>query len=224
MHDPDVVAFEIRRPWPQRSAATRVNPPRWRFHGAFWYLAGRCWFWPPMVTIWHREPRGHDSGTICRHFRRWQDDAGTWHSKVLRGWRWHVWHWRAQLIPLQNFRRWALTRCTWCGGRSRKRDQVNVSHSWDGPTGRWWKGEPGLFHSDCSSVHHAHRQCLCEDPLFDHDGYGTCQLCGKFRAFQHKPTKAETLLAGLPVGGRITSELRPEVERLWAEARSGQSS
>lgn len=44
MHDPLVVAFEIRRPWPRR------NPSKF----------GPRWRWPEMVTVWHREPGNKD--------------------------------------------------------------------------------------------------------------------------------------------------------------------
>jgi hypothetical protein len=53
MHDPLVVAFEIRRPWPQRR-----NP-------ALGYR-----YFPAMVVIWHREPHGHDSGEVCERSTR----------------------------------------------------------------------------------------------------------------------------------------------------------
>ena len=61
MHDPMVVAFEIRRPWPERQARP-FGKTRWRFRGAFWNIAGRGLYWPGLVTIWHVEPEGRDSG------------------------------------------------------------------------------------------------------------------------------------------------------------------
>lgn len=71
MHDPKVVAFDIRRPWPQRKRD-------WR---------GRL-FWPSMFTVWHVEPDGHDALTICKYTGRWQ-----WHF-----WHWHIqWHFEQKL-------------------------------------------------------------------------------------------------------------------------------
>lgn len=243
MHDPLIVAFTIVRPWPQRSGlpaanngkrwAVRLhhvhyddcaaegctgNPfPWWRLrsYGRFWRLAGREYYWPPLVTIWHREPGGADALSVCR--QRWQDKNGQWH--LSRGWRWHVRHWHIQFHPAQNFRRWALTRCEWCGGRSRKGDPVNISRQWDGPRGRWWRGEPGLFHQDCSSVEHAHRMCLCADPLLAHGDYGKCLTCGRFRSWRQVPGEADRLLASLPEGSRIPAEMRPQVEAAWAARR-----
>jgi hypothetical protein len=205
MHDPDAVAFTIRRPWPKRAIG-------WRY-------------FPALITVWHREPGGRDSGEVCRHYRRWQDDDGKWQTTLLRAWRFHVHHWHLQVHPLQRLRRWALTRCAWCGGRQRKQDPVNVSHQWDGPRGRWWQGEPGLFHQDCSMVDRAHAKCLCVVPVFGPDGggwprdYGHCLTCGRFRGWRSEPDAADRILAGLPSGSRLTAEVRAAVEPAWAERR-----
>lgn len=212
MHDPLVVAWTIPRPWPSRSRAAALgrgdDGPRWRIrlhhqctdycrdndpphragafpwwrpgsYSKFWRLAGRDLYWPPMITVWHREPGGHDALTICRH--RYQDKNGQWH--LSRGWRWHIWHYHLQVHPAQAARRRLLTRCAWCGGRSRKGDEVNHSHSWDGPRGRWWQGEPGLYHRDCSAAEIAHRTCTCPAPSPAHGDWGPCMSCGRFVAW-----------------------------------------
>lgn len=170
MHDPLTVAFEIRRPWPQRDGwktkQAAKTGTRWKIGGAYSVLAGRGFYWPCMVTVWHRDPSGYDD-TTCRAAR----------------WQWHVHHWKIQISPVQALRRRLLTRCTWCGGRSRKGDQVNHSRSWDGPRGRWWQGEPGLFHSDCSLIKTAHSTCVCDQPVLEHDGYGQCARCTRHRSF-----------------------------------------
>lgn len=257
MHDPLVVAFDIRRPWPRRDPAYDAKPgePRWscgRMHAnpdspadceawarrrpafpwwrpgsysASWVLAGRGWYWPTMITVWHREPGGHDSGEICMHYLRRQDSEGRWHTRIERSWRWHIRHWKIQVHPAQALRRQLLTRCAWCGGRSRKRDAVNISHSWDGPRGHWWQGEPGLYHHECSAVQHAHAKCLCDQPDFGKDGggwprdYGRCQRCGKFRGWNSTPDEADRMLAALPAGSRIPADLRPALEAAWDERR-----
>lgn len=182
MHDPLAVAFEVRRPWPRRVPTG----------------TGHRWRWPPVITVWHREPGGHDFGTVC-HPRDW--------------WR-HLHHWRLQIHPLQHLRRWTLTRCAWCGGRSRKGDQVNFSSSWDGPSGRWWQGEPGLRHHDCDTTWRASRKCLCQDPVLP-DGYGQCARCSKYRTWGADVSEADRLLAALPLGSRIPAEMRPRLEGIW---------
>jgi hypothetical protein len=161
VHDPDVVAFSIRRPWPTASSLPSVNA-RWRVRWPFVSVLGRELYFPDLITIWHREPGGADSGEVCKHYRRERQADGTWATTWLRDWRWHVWHWRIQVHPLQHLRRWALTRCEWCGGRSRKDDPVNCSHSWSGGPGRWWRGETGLYHEDCSTIMSAHKRSAGE--------------------------------------------------------------
>lgn len=154
MHDPMVVAFEIKRPWPRTS----------KLPGKL-----RTWYWPAVVTVWHREPGGHDALTVCR-YTGW--------------WRLHVHHWRLQFPPLQGLRRWLFTRCAWCAGRHRRRDRINHSLSWDRPERRWWRSEADLYHSDCASVATAHRTCLCDDPvLVSEAGFGHCLRCHQFRPY-----------------------------------------
>jgi hypothetical protein len=199
VHDPLTVAFQISRPWPRK------------FHGV---LEGRR-YWPAMVVIWHREPGGHDAGEVCKRYDRVQGAGGQWHYRWHNWWRFHFWHWRLQFPPLQALRRFLLTRCAWCGGPHRKGDLVNTSHSWDGPRGRWWQGEPGLYHQDCSSVERAHSLCFCKVPLLHFGDHGRCLICGKYRAWRQVPDEADRLLALIPAGGRITPDRRPAIEAAW---------
>lgn len=215
MHDPLVVAFEIPRPWPKRFK-----------HLPDGARGGRRWYFPPIVTVWHREPNGQDAGTVCRHYRRGVCEDWV----VLNGWRFHIHHWKVQIPAFQLARRRLLTRCAWCGGRSRSGDSVNVSQSWDGQRSRWWQGEPGLFHSDCSSVKRAHAECLCDQPgPLLHGDYGTCAYCGKFRVWRNHaerlipPLMSKRMLASLPPGSRIPADMKPELERLWASERAERS-
>ena len=191
MHDPLTVAFEIRRPWPEvadwRTEQAARTGTRWQFGSPYWVLAGRGLYFPSLIIVWHRDPSGYDH-TTCR---------GT-------HWRLHVHHWKIQVSPLQQLRRRLLTRCTWCGGRHRKGDAVNVSHSWDGPRSRWWQGERGLFHSDCSSIQRAHGVCTCDQPVLEYDDYGHCARCTRYRTFGISAdalTRAREL-AAIPHGHR----------------------
>jgi hypothetical protein len=206
MHDPLTGAFEIPRPWPRiddwkTEQATRTGT-RWKIGGAFWVVAGRGLFWPSLITVWHRDPSGFDDKT-CRGKR----------------WRLHVHHWRLQIHPLQHLRRRLLTRCAWCGGRSIKGDSVNFSHSWDGPRARWWQGERGLFHSDCSAIKRAHSTCVCTMPVLDSGIYGRCAACGLFRPFGITDANlARTRdLQSVPTGGRRASASETPVQELSDE-------
>ena len=204
MHDPLVVAWQIRRPWPSRSRMHDVSNPTgvkgpgggrrwaWRLRHTHWgdgetgcgeqcrsstrdpfpwwkpssyspfmTIAGRGFYWPSIITVWHREPGGADSGEVCKHFRK---VPGTERHEVTRAWKWHVHHYSIQIQPLQELHRRVFGRCGWCGARSTKRRPVNVSHQWDGPRRRLFRIDRSLFHSDCSTVEHAHRCCTCYEP------------------------------------------------------------
>lgn len=207
MHDPMVLAFSIRRPWPRVRRPHRKNPPRWQWRpgSCFAHVAGREWYFPDLINVWHVEPDGQDAlRGPCKGTR----------------WQWHIHHWHIQWCFLQDWRRRLLTRCEWCGGRSRKGDAVNHSLQWDGPKQPLWRGERGLFHGDCASVHMAHRLCLCADPLLNHGDYGQCAFCGKFRAWRKTPSDADRYLAALPVGSRIPAEDVPRLQAMWQEGRS----
>lgn len=214
MHDPEVVAFSIRRPYPEKPRRVRETAPQWRWQmhrrpiyvSPFVTLAGREFYFPDLVTVWHREPHSEDAlQGECRGTR----------------WKWHVHHWKLQWTFLQSWRRRLLTRCEWCGGRSTKRDVVNFSHQWDGPKQPLWRGERGLFHRDCSTVERAHSSCVCKEPLFDMNrDYGLCLLCGNSRGWRQKPNDATRMLQTIPVGGRIPAAMKPHLEQIWAEVRA----
>jgi len=252
VHDPLVVAFTVRRPWPSRSSlpatGTRADGVRWRIrlnhqHTAYcrehdpphpdgpfpwwrpssylshWRLAGRDYWWPPLLTVWHAEPGGRDSGEVCRHYTRTRQADGTYTTRRHRAWRWHVHHWQIQVHPWQAARRWLLTRCAWCGGPSRKHDPVNISRQQDAPRSPWRKGEPGLYHHGCDTVASAHETCHCDDPLTERGDYGRCALCGKYRPYRHTPSEADHILSALPPGSRLTDDLRARCEPAWQAAR-----
>lgn len=222
MHDPLVVAFHIPNPLRIRRRAEYDYDPtvrnvlkqhRWHWFGTHAFVvAGKAFGFGELITVWHREPGGHDAGEVCKH---WKGKPGS--RKISHVWRFHVHHWSLQFHPWQRFRRWALTRCAWCGGRSRKGDVVNVSHQWDGDHGPWWKGETGLFHHDCSTVARAKRTCLCDLPVLNHDGYGKCEMCGGYRAWRQEPGDDIRMLHTLNDGQRIPVSMRPHLEAIWNE-------
>lgn len=219
MHDPLVVAFAIRRPWPRRMRSLDAKPGerRWRL-GPTARFAGRALYFPCWITVWHREPGGRDSGEVCRHYRRWHDGQ-RWQTKILNGWRWHVWHWKIQVGPLQDLRRALLTRCGWCGGRNTKTDPINVSNGWHRPRARWWQGEKDLFHHGCSLAEVAHRACTCAAPDLGTRaglGYGTCTTCGLFIAYSRtwKQVAHHRVLKTVPQGTRPTPEVLQKLKAL----------
>jgi hypothetical protein len=167
-------------------------------------------YWPALVTVWHHEPGGADAGEVCRHYR--VEDGRT---VMLNAWKWHVHHWRLQVHPLQDLRRTVLTRCEWCGGRQRKRDGVNHSLQWDRADSPWWRGERGLYHSDCATVRTAHQTCLCDVPLVASNGATTCASCGQFMRYGGWPERVRLLyreLREIPEGTRDRARYLAAVE------------
>ena len=55
--------------------------------------------------------------------------------------RWHFWHWRLQVHPLQKLRRWLFTRCSYCNRR------IGWNHV---PV----RSGSGLYHHDCRTQEH----------------------------------------------------------------------
>lgn len=225
MHDPKAVVWDIRFPMPRRAKwkdsengaprwtmgrlrRTNAEPvyPWWRPKGYEPRIAGRAWSWSYFLTIWHNEPNGADSGTVCRS--RWR--------------KWHLTHLSVQWHQQRALKRWLLTRCEWCGGSHRRNDPVNVSHQWDCEPCPWWRGERGLFHHDCSSIQNAHARCMCPDPLLSNNEYGECSLCGGFRAWEserpwfHPGDEPDLILRSIPEGHRDPQKYA-QASRLWRD-------
>lgn len=64
--------------------------------------------------------------------------------------KWHVWHWKFQIHPLQQFKRWAFSRCAACGKRF-PYGYAPTSHQWSGGGPRWFRSERHVYHSECSA-------------------------------------------------------------------------
>ena len=62
--------------------------------------------------------------------------------------RWHFWHWKLQVHPLQNFKRWAFSRCEKCG-KGFAWGYAPVSGSWHGTGPLWFRSEKYVRHADC---------------------------------------------------------------------------
>lgn len=145
------------------------------------------------IDIWHTDPGG-DYNAHC--------------NMSSRNWRWHIHHWRFTSPALRDTRRRLITRCTWCGGKDRKRNRVNYSNGGH-PRDPWWKGQIGLFHGDCISIHSAHRTCLCEHPIPEHESHSTCRTCEKLRPYGLTPARIERAksLVEIPTGQRTKENM-----------------
>jgi hypothetical protein len=74
------------------------------------------------------------------------------HKWLSRPWwrhpRWHIWHWRVQVHPWQNFCRWAFSRCAVCGEGFRW-GYAPVSSTWHNRGPRFLRGEKDTYHHEC---------------------------------------------------------------------------
>lgn len=72
----------------------------------------------------------------CRERRWWR------HPK------WHFWHWKIQIHPLQALKRWLWSRCAKCGRRF-PWGYAPISAGWGGGGPRWFRGEKDVYHHEC---------------------------------------------------------------------------
>jgi len=104
MHDPLVLLWSIRRP--------PITPREWRRR-----------YWPAALDIWHREPHGRDSGTVCPSHTRWR----------------HLHHWHLRFWPAFNFRM-RFKRCAGCGRRMNRAARFG------------YMGSDKVWHEECSGL------------------------------------------------------------------------
>lgn len=62
--------------------------------------------------------------------------------------RWHFWHWKFQVHPVAQFKRWAFSRCSKCGGRFAWGESL-CTNSWSSDGPRWFRSERDTFHMRC---------------------------------------------------------------------------
>ena len=186
MHDPEVLAHRLTIPWPGHRYGLE------------------------LVNVWHREPGGNDSLTVCGRNSYW---------------RWHIHHWRLSFPVLMMWRRRLLTRCEGCGGRHTKTNPVSYSRRGRGDdrSDPLWRGERQLDHSECSSIWAAHQVCQCPAPILSNGNYGQCADCGKHRSWQQgsttgrEPSIVQRYLASIPEGRSIPDDRRAWVREQWAD-------
>lgn len=193
------------------------------------WVAGKKVRMRTFCTVWHVEPFGHDSGEVCSHWKvdkktgkKIRDAQG--HFVVDNSWRCHVHHFHYQFPWLQEIKRWLFTKCSWCGGPSRRGDYVNCGYM----------NGSEVYHNDCMTPEHAWRSCSCVFPLlpvqrdprtggiFGIRDYGTCDRCGRFHKWRMSTAEKDVyayIRENVPHRTRMPAHVKEEVHRRWAEIR-----
>lgn len=90
-----------------------------------------------------------------------------WILRETRPWykhpRWHIWHWRIQIQPLQQFKRWAFSRCCKCG-KGFAWGYCPTTNNWNSIGPRWFRSETDTFHSSCDDPTNNNAQCEASRP------------------------------------------------------------
>ena len=160
MHDPMTTIYTIR--WPRKHATPfpHRKPLLTIWHrdpAQLGYGDDSCGWFRPRLTdkelVWCKGLIEHPEDNL-QHFFADARDTHEMRGRLAiiirnykgfkRPWwkhpRWHFWHWRLQVHPLQNLKRWLFTRCAGCGQRL----------GWHSPAfAGWSQGERGTYHRQC---------------------------------------------------------------------------
>lgn len=199
MHSPEVLAFSIRSPFPSMKRKIRDDQfPKWQSpiryvkgrgfrYSPFMRIAGYEFYFDSWVDVWHMEPNGADSLTVCKN--RVLDADGKF-VRFSTAWKWHFWHYKVSPSLLYKWRRYLFTRCAECGGPSRKGNMVNHSDGgWYGaPKTPLWCGSIKVYHAECLSKVSKARH----DLIHNHEKE-SCYVCSGAASFKINRGKADAI-------------------------------
>lgn len=120
--------------------------------GALCYLPG---YHDNFPNVDHSDPPLKDGASRFRQerFAGIIDGIAVTLLRARRPWwrhpKWHFWHWRLQIHPWQEFRRWAFDRCSKCGGGFAW-GETCVSGQWDRNPPKAFRSSENIYHMDCS--------------------------------------------------------------------------
>lgn len=159
MHDPSFQVFEVHVPipvvrWKVRATPNGLRRRRWTGGGpehlgkpmhnplrpGGWDLviARRLIGWWNVLEIWHDEPEGRDSGTVCKGHHGSKLDL----HNVRWAWR-HRRHLHIYSPPVRRMVAWRKQRCAGCGHRFRWKRDARHSLGWSARE---------VYHSPCASL------------------------------------------------------------------------
>lgn len=174
MHDPMTVAFDIKSPF--RGKPSQWSPKGYRETWiTIWHVDPEAdgtedscdWFgWKRplspeeraifdalynLETILDNRPFFPDHEAHAR-FQPLKDSIRQLCKR--KGWRihprWHIWHWKIQIHPLQQLKRMLFSRCCKCGGWF-KYGESCIGYSWNGRGPGWFRNRENIAHIRCDS-------------------------------------------------------------------------
>jgi len=173
MHDPHTVAFEIHSLIKHKS---KLFPEGYRdVFITVWHIDPETdgsddscgWTWPPLSeaeTNYANLLIDNDNDNLRSYFPN-EDDRFEMkrkmrrifrlHKHVTRRWwqhpRWHFWHWKIQIEPVLDLKRWLFSRCAKCGGRFGW-GYAPTTTQWESGGPRWFRGECDVYHHECLAL------------------------------------------------------------------------
>lgn len=159
MHDPSFKVFEVHVPlpvvrWKVRATSNGLRRRRWTGGGpehlgkpmhnplrpGGWELviARRLIGWWNVLEVWHDEPGGRDSGSVCKGHHGSKLDL----HNVRWAWR-HRRHLHIYSPPIRRVVSWRKLRCAGCGHRFRWKRDSRHSLGWSARE---------VYHGPCASL------------------------------------------------------------------------
>jgi hypothetical protein len=123
----------------------------------------------PVDSLFDQVTRKFSTGKEAVETKHRRDERIRSMAAIIYGWilrseqkwwqhpRWHIHHWQFQIHPIQNFKRWAFTRCCKCGKRFPWGESV-CTESWNGTGPRWFRNEDRVYHMSCDT-HEINKTC-----------------------------------------------------------------
>lgn len=115
-----------------------------KYGGVFCFLPG---YHTNSQKDCKEDRQDHFHHILCNVARNIITDRRPWYRHP----KWHFWHWKFQCHPLGQFKRWAFSRCCYCGKRF-KFGESPTTNNWNSEGPRWFRGETDIHHGSCHLV------------------------------------------------------------------------
>lgn len=137
-----ILRLKISYEYAARSAAENIHHPDCVDPaGKFCFLAG---YHTNFKEDTERDREHHFAGIMANVASMILRDHRPWYKHP----KWHFWHWSIQIHGVQNFKRWAFTRCATCGKRFGW-NESGITNTWHGTGPLWFRSQRDVHHDRC---------------------------------------------------------------------------